>query len=338
MDPSPLDAAHYPPEAAYRNYLEGEARNTRELVKVLYSRPQKKEREIFGALVPFGQDWRLGANEGTEVTFYAPVEINHTVIAPGTYTMRAEVFPEKWIIKISSERFVAGTANLDLSKTVATATVPVITVPDVREAFTIGFQKVDDNTCNMVFEWDRTRAVLPIGLNPPNLPGLDVSPMDLAQYPAMSRFLNFIDNEEELAANQPKVRVVYSRPQKKGRDIFGGLVPYGKAWRLGANETTEITFFQDVMIGDKEVKAGTYGLMAMVDENSWEFVVHKGIPSWGEHNHDEKNNVATVSGPVEAMDKEAEALSMTFEEQKDGSVHLIIAWDKTMARMPIVMK
>lgn len=338
LDPSPLDAAHYPPEAAYRNYLEGEARNTPELIKVLYSRPQKKEREIFGALVPYGQDWRLGANEGTEVTFNAPVEINHTIIPRGTYTILAEIFPDKWIIKLTSERFIAGTANLDASKQVAVASVPTISLPHSREAFTIGFQKVDDNHCNMVFEWDRTRVTLPINLSPPNLPGLDASPMDLAQYPNMSRFRNFIESEEELAANEPKVRVVYSRPQKKGRNIFGELVKYGAPWRLGANETTEITFFQDVMIGDTEVKAGTYGLMAVVNQNNWEFIIHKGIPSWGENNHDDKNNVAKISGPVEKMSKEVDALSMTFEKKDDQTVHLIVAWDKTMARLPITMK
>jgi len=338
MDPSPMDAAHYPPEAAYRNYLEGEAKNTPELIKVLYSRPQKKEREIFGGLVPYGQLWRLGANEGTEITFYAPVEINHTYVEPGAYTLNAEVYPDKWILKLSTERFIAGSANLDPSQVVLAASVPTISLHNSREAFTIGFQKVDDNNCNLVFEWDKTRTVLPINLSPANLPPLDVSPMDLAQYPSMSRFTNFLESEEEKEANQAKVRVVYSRPQKKGREIFGELVKYDALWRLGANETTEITFFQDVMIGDKEVKAGAYGLIAMIKEDKWEFIVHKGIPSWGEFGHDEKNNLASVSVPVEKTSSEVEALSMAFEEKDDNTVHLVVAWDNTMARMPIKMK
>ena len=338
LDPSPLDAAHYPPEAAYRNYLDGDAKNTRELIKVLYSRPQKKGRDIFGGLVPYGQLWRLGANEGTEITFFGPVEINNTLVEQGIYTLNAEIYPDQWILKLSTERFIAGSANLDASKVVLSVAVPTVELSKVREAFTIGFQKVSDNSCNMVIEWDRTRVKLPINMNPANLPPLDVSPMDLAQHPSMSRFLNFVETDEERAANQPKVRVVYSRPQKKGRTIFGDLVKYDAIWRLGANESTEITFFQDVMIGDKEVKAGTYGLFAMVKKDGWEFIVHKGLPSWGEFGHDEKNNVASVSGPVESMNKEVEALTMAFEEKDDNTLHLIIAWDKTMARMPIKMK
>lgn len=338
LDPSPLDAAHYPPEAAYRNYLEGDAKNTREIIKVLYSRPQKKGRDIFGGLVPYGQLWRLGANEGTEITFFGPVEINNTLVEPGTYTMNAEIYPDQWIVKLSTERFIAGSANLDASKVVLSVAAPTIELSNVREALTIGFQKVGENSCNLVVEWDRTRISLPINLNPANLPPMDVSPMDLVQYPSMSRFMNFMESDEERAANQPKVRVVYSRPQKKGREIFGGLVKYDALWRLGANESTEITFFEDVMIGGKEVKAGTYGLLAMVKKDGWEFIVHKGIPSWGEFGHDEKNNVASVKGVLESNSKEVEALTMAIEEIDDNTLHLVVAWDKTMARMPIKLR
>ncbi len=338
IDPSPMDAAHYPPEAAYRNYLEGDAKNTRELIKVLYSRPQKKEREIFGGLVPYGQTWRLGANEGTEITFYGPVEINNTMINPGTYTVLADIYPEKWIIRLTTELGRAGHQNRDMSKEVLAATVPVTNVPNSREAFTIGFQKVNDNKCKLVVEWDRTRVSLPINLSPANLPPLDVSPMDLAQYPSMSRFRNFIENEEELAAAVAKVRVVYSRPQKKGRKVFGELIKYGSTWRFGANEASTITFFEDVKIGDKEVKAGTYGILAKINEGNWEFIIHKGIPSWGAFGHDDKNNVATFSASTERTSKEVEAFSMMFEEKDDNTVHLIAAWENTMARLPITLK
>ena len=62
------------------------------------------------------------------------------------------------------------------------------------------------------------------------------------------------------------IRVIYSRPQKSGREIFGNLVPWKKVWRAGANEATEIKFYKDVEIGGKKVKAGTYSLFAIPDE------------------------------------------------------------------------
>lgn len=337
MDKSPMDAAHYPRSSAFKNYLTGDDASISRKIKVLYCRPMKKDREIFGALEPYGKDWRLGANEATEVTFYTDVEIGGTFVGRGTYTMFAELYPNNWIIKISTERFIGGANNRDVTKDIASVNVPLTHLPESRESFTIGFQKVDEDHCNMVFEWDRTRAVLPISFNPISMSGDDKSPMDLVQYPNMSRLRNFV-KPEELAANEPKVRVVYSRPQKKGRKIFGELEKFGSLWRLGANETTEITFFEDVKIGDIDVKAGTYGMLAVINEDAWDVIIHKNIPSWGTHNHDASKNVVTYSVKTEKTPKTVEALSIIFDKKSDKNVHMVIAWDDTMVRVPITLK
>ncbi|MEO0731289.1 MAG: DUF2911 domain-containing protein [Bacteroidota bacterium] len=334
LDKSPMDAAHYPERAAYLNYLDPEKEDLDLKIKVLYSRPQKKDRNVFGGLEKWGNDWRLGANEATEVTFYRSVEIGNTTIPAGIYTMFAQLYPEQWIIKISSERFIGGSANRDVSKDLVAVAIPTQTTGNAREYFTIGFQKIDDNNVNMVFEWDDTRASLPIGLNPPVMAdGPNASPMDLLQYPNMSRLRNFVE-EKDLAANEPQVRVVYSRPQMKGRKIFGELLPYGKMWRLGANETTIITFFEPVTIGGKDIKPGNYGLFADVKDGEWDFVLHKNVQSWGDANHDAKDNVVTVTAKTEKTPKTLEALSMAFVE-KDGMLHLVVGWEDTMARLPI---
>ncbi len=337
MDASPMDAAHYPRRAAFQNYLSDDDPDRTQMIKVLYCRPQKKERHIFGGLVPFGQDWRLGANEATEVSFYQPVSIGNTTIPSGTYTMFAQVYPDQWIIKVSTERFIAGTANRDVSQDVVAVAVPTTSVGEVSEFFTIGFQKVDDNNVNMVFEWDQTRAALPISLNPASMDGENASPMDLVQYPNRSRLRNFVE-EDELEANEPQVRVVYSRPQMKGRTIFGDLLKYGEMWRVGANETTEITFFKDVEINGTQIDAGRYGLFAKVNEDNWEFMIHTNPQSWGPPNHDPSANVLVYTAKTEKTPETLEALSMTFVEAED-SVHLVIGWENTMARIPIkVMK
>lgn len=334
LDKSPMDAATYPRQAAYKNYMTGELASIQPKIKVLYCRPLKKGRDVFGGLEPFGVDWRLGANEATEVTFYTDVEIGGTFVPRGNYTMFAELYATHWILKISTERFIGGAQNRDITKDVASISLPTEYLPKVRESFTIGFQKVDEDNCNMVFEWDRTRVTMPISFNPTYMAGDDKSPMDLVQYPNMSRLRNYV-KPEELDANEPKVRVVYSRPQKKGRKIFGELEKYGTNWRMGANESTEITFFEDVKVGGNEVKAGRYGIFATVNEKSWDIVIHKNIPSWGTHNHDEATNVAKVTVPVEKTPKTIEALSMLFDKKDDKNIHLIIAWDDTMVRLPI---
>ncbi|MEM6320397.1 MAG: DUF2911 domain-containing protein [Bacteroidota bacterium] len=337
LDPSPMDVAHYPARSAYKNYLSADDPDRTSKIKVLYCRPNKKDRVIFGDLVPYGQTWRLGANEATEVTFFTAVEIGGTYVPAGTYTMNADVFPNQWIIRISSERFVAGTANLDPSKIIATATANVSVVPTSREAFTIGFQKVDEGNVNMVFEWDQTRATMPVSFNPVMLSGDDASPMDLVQFPASSRLRNF-QKPEDLDKAVAKVRVVYSRPQKKGRDVWGTMKKTGDMWRVGANETTEVTFFQDVTIGGTKVKKGKYGLFAKINDDSWDFIIHKNVQSWGHPNHDEKDNVVTVNAKTLKTPETVEAMTILLQENGSDAVDLIVAWDDLMAKLPISLK
>src|ERR1700760_1687007 len=94
-----------------------------------------------------------------------------------------------------------------------------------------------------------------------NSPLLDKSPMDMAYYPA-----NYPMLKSQQKPTEPLVvRVIYSRPQKNNRVIFGDLVEYGKVWRLGANEATEIEFFQDVKIAGKKIKKGRYTMYALVN-------------------------------------------------------------------------
>ena len=336
LDKSPMDKAHYPRRSAYLNYLGEDDPDRSRKITVLYSRPLLKGRKLIGDLIPLNEDYRLGANEATEVTFYAPVEIGLVTVAPGTYTMFAEpLSADKWRFKLSEERFIGGSANRDTSKDLLATDIDVITVPKERESFTIGFQEVDDRTVHMLFEWGNIRAQLPINLSPPALAGDDASPMDLIQFPPMSRLRNFV-KPEELAANEPQIRVVYSRPKANGRKIFGELVKFNKRWRLGANETTEITFFNDVMIGGKTVKAGRYGLFADVEKDEWDFVLHKATQSWGNANFNEEDIVMTFEdAKVENTPTTLEALSMTFVDKGDGMVHLVVGWENTMARLPI---
>jgi hypothetical protein len=336
MDASPLDAAHYPRTSAYNNYMEGDDKKDLK-VKVIYSRPKMKGRDIFGGLVPYGAEWRLGANEATEVLFNQAVEIGGVTLPSGYYTLFADVYPNHWVVKVSKERFIAGTSNRDKSMDMVAVSIPVERVAEERESFTIGFKEVDAMTAHMIFAWGNVQAALPISFNPATLDGDNASPMDLAQYPRSSRTMNFLE-EDKKAESMPKVRVVYSRPQLKGRTAFGELLKYGQPWRVGANETTEVTFFDDVTIGGEKVKKGTYGMMVVPNEDKWEFIIHTNIPSWGTPNHDESTNVATFSVPTEKTGEKVENLSILFKEiNKNEKVHMIVAWDDTMVQVPIEM-
>jgi len=337
LDKSPMDLATYPSRAAFANYLEEDDPDRDPKIKVLYSRPYKNGRVIFGELEKFGEDWRLGANEGTELILYQNVEIGGTTVPRGVYRLLAEVNEGHWDVVVSNHRHTAGSNGMDKSKELGRFKALTSATSETREQFTIGFQKVNDGKVNMIMEWDNTRATLPINLNAPTMDSEDVSPMDMASFPNRSRFQNFL-KPEEVEANQPKIRVVYSRPQMKDRKVFGELIKYGNMWRVGANQTTTISFYQDVTIGGVDLRAGTYGLFAKVNEGSWDFIVHSNTQSWGHPHHNDEDNLVTVSAKTESTAKALEALSITFDEKSDTQVDILVGWENTMARLPVTLK
>lgn len=131
-------------------------------------------------------------------------------------------------------------------------------------------------------------------------------------------------------------RVVYSRPQKAGRVIFGGLVKYGEVWRLGANEATELELFKHARIGGKRVAKGRYTLYAIVNENSWTIIVNKETDTWGAFKYDAKKDIVRVNVPVQKISEPVESLAMAFEKTSTG-FSLVIAWDTVKVAMPITL-
>ncbi|GLR15844.1 DUF2911 domain-containing protein [Portibacter lacus] len=336
LDASVLDVEYFPEEVAWRNYLPKEAQNIKPKVKVVYSRPLRKERKIFGELLKFGEEWRLGANEATMITFYQAVTFGETTVMQGTYSMSAIPNKDSWTLLLSTESGIWGNANRDQSLTIATAVAPVKTIDKTREALSMTFQEIDDKTANLVIEWENTRATLPIGFNPVIFGAVDPSPMDMAHYPSNSAFNNYAESVDKKA--DPIIQVYYSRPQKKGRNIFGELLKDGEMWRIGANEATEIVFYKDVQVGDKKLEKGRYAMFAKLNGATWDIIFSKDYPIWGEANRDETKDVASVSVSVSKEKEVIEALSIIFEEKSENSADMIIGWDMTSAAIPISWK
>ncbi|MDP4264712.1 MAG: DUF2911 domain-containing protein [Bacteroidota bacterium] len=164
----------------------------------------------------------------------------------------------------------------------------------------------------------------------PDLPPIDKSPMDMCYYPVNYPVLKIQDKvTEPLLA-----RVIYSRPKKEGRTIFGGLVEYGKVWRLGANEATEIEFFKQVHIGGKKISKGRYTLYAIVNENTWTFILNKETNTWGSFKYSADKDIVRVDVPVEKLTEAVESLAMTFDKV-NGTIYLIVAWENVKVTLPI---
>jgi hypothetical protein len=164
-------------------------------------------------------------------------------------------------------------------------------------------------------------------------PTLDKSPMDMAYYPSNYPVLKIQDK-----ATEPLIaRVIYSRPQKNNRIVFGELVEFNKVWRLGANEATEIEFYRDVKIGGKKLVKGKYTLYALVNQNEWTIIFNKETDTWGAFKYDEKKDVLRVNVPAQQVTDPLDAFTMYFEKSANG-INLNIAWDTVQVSLPIMLK
>ena len=151
--------------------------------------------------------------------------------------------------------------------------------------------------------------------------GLDKSPLDMVNFPASSQVQDKV------------VRVLYSRPQLKSRDLKT-LIPNGKLWRTGANESTEITFFKDVIINSKKVPSGRYTLYTIPDEAIWTIIINNKVNTWGAYAYDSSQDLLRVKVPVEYSNENLEAFSITIKG-KDSGAFLHLGWDNLRVNLPM---
>jgi len=161
----------------------------------------------------------------------------------------------------------------------------------------------------------------------------DQSPMDMSYFPVEYPLqkMNHTDSVG-LAA-----RVIYSRPHKKNRVIFGdnpqSLCPYGKEWRLGANEATEIEFFKNVTINGRNVSRGAYIIYCIPFRDKWTIVFNSNLHAWGLH-MDTSKDLFRTDIPVMQQQPPIEDFTMVFHDAQYGA-DLIMAWDNVKAILPI---
>jgi hypothetical protein len=166
------------------------------------------------------------------------------------------------------------------------------------------------------------------------MPEVDKSPLDMAYYPANYPVLKI----QGKATEPPVARVIYSRPQKNERVVFGELVEWNKIWRLGANEATEIEFYREVKIGGKKVPKGKYTLYAIAEPDNWTMIVNRDTDTWGAFKYDEKKDVARVKVPVQKVATPVNVFSIMMEKGDANTILLDIAWDDSMVALPISLK
>ena len=133
------------------------------------------------------------------------------------------------------------------------------------------------------------------------------------------------------------VKVHYSAPQKRGRVIFGELVPYGQLWRTAANEASEVTVTGDVRVGDETLEAGTYSLFTIPGEQAWTVIFNRGLGQAGTGSYAAADDALRIEVPSMMMDTIREAFTIAFEDA-DGGADLVLMWDRTKVAVPLRAK
>lgn len=143
----------------------------------------------------------------------------------------------------------------------------------------------------------------------------------------------------EFKLNDLKLEVFYNRPSKRERVVFGGLVPYQKIWRTGANEATTFETNQSLKIGGESLAAGKYTLWTVPDEHNWEVIFNSKQYPWGvdetmQPMREAQFDVISITVPVQSLQNHVEQFTIAFDNSTDN-LSLTMAWDTTKISVPL---
>lgn len=160
-------------------------------------------------------------------------------------------------------------------------------------------------------------------------------------YVKMKKTKSFSPEEQVVFENGDLViKVFYNRPYKKGRDIFGALVPYNEVWRTGANEATTFETNKALNIEGKVLKPGKYSLWTVPKPDSWTIIFNSEYGQWGikapegKANRQPEKDVLQVEATAVQQDRVFEQFTISFEKSGEDT-EMVLAWDKTLVALPL---
>lgn len=129
------------------------------------------------------------------------------------------------------------------------------------------------------------------------------------------------------------IEISYNRPSANGRQVFGGLVPYGQVWRTGANSSTAVTFGEDVIIGGQTLMKGTYTMYAIPNKDSWTVIFNTTVGGWGSVKPE--TDVLKVEVKPLTSNQKQETLDISVDNIDINSCDIVINWENTIVKVPV---
>ena len=145
-------------------------------------------------------------------------------------------------------------------------------------------------------------------------------------------------SEVEQMVGLTEIEIEYSRPSMRGREVFGNLVPFGKVWRTGADNSTKISFDTDVIISGKTIQSGTYSIFSIPNKESWEIILYSDVELWGVPRDWSENKIVFSSMfDVKKLKKSntVETFTISFNDLSNNDVNMSISWENTSVDIKI---
>ncbi len=166
-----------------------------------------------------------------------------------------------------------------------------------------------------------------------NLLFLTVGALLAAASPAFAQKISPAATAEVILADKT-VTINYSRPYMKGRKIMGGLVPYGRVWRTGADDATALKTPVDLEIGGVTVPAGNYTVYTLPSEGTWKLIINKQTGQWGTE-YDEKQDLARIDMKKSGLEHPIEQFTIEFVKKSAKTADLTLEWESTKLSVPV---
>ena len=286
-------------------------------ISINYGRPSMNGRKIMGEYVPYNRVWRTGSGKSTTLVTEADLEFGGMEIPRGAYSLYTFPTESQWKLIVNKQTGQWGTIynpQQDLARIV----MEKRSLPSPVERLTFVLDRAGNSSGILRIEWERTSLFLPF----------KVSPVPIVASPRDSSMIML---------GGSRVAVNYSSPSARGRKIMGGVVPYNKVWRTGANEATTFTTESDLNLGGTIIPKGTYSLYTIPSASSWQLIINKKIPQSGLEYY-RKYDLARVSLKKRVLPATLERLTITLKPTDMHSGVLTIAWEKTSLSVPFSLK
>ena len=142
-------------------------------------------------------------------------------------------------------------------------------------------------------------------------------------------------SEIEQMVGLTEIEIEYSRPSMRGREVFGNLVPFGKVWRTGADNSTKISFDTDVIISGKTVQSGTYSIFSIPNKESWEIIFYSDVELWGVPKDWSDDKIVFSSTYKVNKTNTVETFTISFNDLTNNDVNMNISWENTSVDIKI---